>query len=107
MIFIIHILRSLYILIFFIFIYFVYTRTVVLSYEEDAVVFKFTSEDGTSIDDGWSEAVVNKRSVWTLRRLQDEEETEKGCLSLYKRRAPERPTFRLPLPVRAFFRIVL
>ena len=28
-------------------------------------------------DDGWSEAVVNKRSVWTLRRLGDEEETKK------------------------------
>ena len=55
--------------------------------------FKFTSGDGTSIDDGWSEAVVNKRSVWTLRRLRDEEETKKRCLSLYKGPAPERPTF--------------
>ena len=67
--------------------------------------FRFTSGDGTSIDDGWSEAVVNKRSVWTLRRLRDEEETKKRCLSLYKGPAPERPTFPLPLPVRLFFRI--
>ena len=65
----------------------------------------FTSGDGTSIDDGWSEAVVNKRSVWTLRRLRNEEETKKRCLSLYKGPAPERPTFPLPLPVRLFFRI--
>ena len=35
--------------------------------------FKFTSGDGTSIDDVCSEAGVNKRSVETFRRYEDVE----------------------------------